>query len=282
MTTPTLSDFQMQIGTLVMGAGTSYRITKVSGLGQPDRRNRDIARPLFDGDFKGSSYYQSRTVTVELDLVAATASAATALLSALSLQWRGSNILYVQLPGWSTRAIEGEPRRLKSDDKSTNRFGLIPAVLEYYSPTPAMYGDIVTDGAPVTIVGGFTFPATAPWSFGTAAGGPVTAVTNGGDYDYPPVMRIYGPFTGATITRASDSAYLGLSGLTLVAGEYVEIDMDARTITKSDGTNARRYMTAGSVWMTIPPGSETFTLTADDAEAAVTYLAVDARSAWLA
>jgi hypothetical protein len=282
VTAPTLIDYQMQIGSLVMGASTSYRITRVTGLGQPDRRSGDVSRPLSDGDFKGSSFYSSRTVVIDVNIEAATGSGATALLSALSLQWRGTNILYAQMPGWGTRAIEGEPRRMRSDDKSTNRFGLIPVVLEYYSPTPAMYEDIVTTGTPPAPAAAFTFPATFPVTFGAVTGGLSTSTTNSGDYDYPPVMRVYGPYTDVTITRNSDSAFLGLAGVSVVAGEYIEIDMDARTILHSNGANQRRYMTAGSVWMTIPPGSETFTITPSGSSGTTTYLAIDGRSAFLA
>lgn len=282
MTTPVLSDYQFQYGSLVLGAGTSYKIRGISGLGQPDRRSSDTRRPLADGDFLGASYYESREVVISLDLVAASASAVTALLSALSLAWRGSGVLYAKFPGWSaTRAFYGEPRKLVSSDRADHRSGYLPVTLLFYSPSPAMYGDIATTGAPITITGGFTFPATAPWSFGTASGGFTVTAPNGGDYAYSPTMRIYGPFSSATIVRGSDGAYLGISA-SVASGDYVEIDNDARVINLSDGTNYRRYMTAGSSWLSVPPGGDIFTLSATAGTASVTHLEIDSRSAWLA
>jgi hypothetical protein len=281
MSAPVLSDYQIQIGSLVMGASTAYRITRVTGLGQPERRYGDVARPISDGDFMGSGYYSSRVVTIEMSLVAASASAATALLSALSLQWRGSATLYVRMPGWGTRAIPGQPRKLHADDRAWNRFGHIPVILEYYAPGSAMLGDIVTTGATPGVIGTFTFNFTFNITFGTATTGWVATAANGGDYNYAPTMRVVGPFTQAIVTRASDGATFTLNA-TLTSGQYASIDMDARTILRDDGTNLRRYLAAGSTWLTVPAGGDTFTLTPSGAHATETHLEIDSRDAWLA
>lgn len=282
VTAPVLSDYQFQYGSLVIGASTGYRLREISGLGQPSRRSTDIRRPLADGDFSGTSYYESREITISIDLVAASASAATTLLSALSLAWRGSGILYAKFPGWSAaRAFYGEPRKLVSSDRSDHRSGYLPVSLLFYSPAPAMYADIVTVGAATAVTAGLSFPSVLPWIFGVVSSGTELDVVNDGDYNYSPVMRLYGPFTSATVTRSSDGAYIGI-GATIAAGEYVDIDHDARTIVKSDGTNLRRYLINGSRWLSTPPGSDVFTMTATDTLAAYTHIEIDARSAWLA
>lgn len=291
-----LSNYQMQVGTgLVMGPGTPFLIDNVQGLGQPDRRTGDQARPLADGEFFGSDFYAGRQLVIDLTVVGSSAAGggtpstdraaqAVANLSALSLAWRGDQTLYVALPGWTTaRTVVGRCRRLKSDDRQAVKVGRIPVSLEFYSPYPAMFSPLATVGAAPGVLGGMVLPSALPWGFGVANSGLTCTVTNSGDYNYAPVLRLHGPFTNGAVTRSSDGATFGLSlPGPLSSADYVVVDNDARTVVKhSDGSNLRRYLTAGSSWLSFPPGTDTLTLSTDYG-ATGPYIEADTRSAWLA
>jgi hypothetical protein len=286
-----LSNYQMQVGSLVMGPGTPFLIDNVQGLGQPDRRVGDQPRPLADGDFMGSTFLASRQVIIDLTITGSTAwdggtpnpdraAQALANLSALSLAWRGSPALSIAQPGWGTRSLVGQPRRLKSDDRQAVKVGRIPVTLEYYSPYPAMFSPAVVSGVTPSASPTWTYPLGFPHSFGTYNTGLTATANNSGDYGSYPVIVVSNPNGGFTITRSSDSLFFGLDIPGPISGA-VTFDMDARTVVDSLGNNLRRYMRAGSSWLQLAVGADTYTLVLTTPVPGP-WIQVTSQSAWLA
>lgn len=112
-------------------------------------------------------------------------------------------------------------------------------------------------------------------------------VTNDGTVATPPLIIIYGPTEDPVISNETTGKEIDLSnagGLTLLAGERVEINVAALTITKVDGsdveTDASGYMTPASEWIFLRPGDNVLLLL--DASPAETLSTFDVtyRSAW--
>lgn len=83
-------------------------------------------------------------------------------------------------------------------------------------------------------------------------------VVNAGNTDAYPLIRIYGPVTEPVLDNNTQGKSLAFTGLTLVAGEYLEIDTRAKTILlNSDPTNSRYDKLAfpTSQWWTLSPGN---------------------------
>jgi hypothetical protein len=125
-----------------------------------------------------------------------------------------------------------------------------------------------------------TFDRTYPAS--NVAGAVI--VTNLGNIPVDPILRLYGPCTNPRIENATDaSKSLRFTGVTLAAGEYLEVDVRNRTVRANGDAAANRYSNLDftlSQWWRLLPGDnniryfpETFTAGA----AAVLIF----RSAWI-
>lgn len=120
----------------------------------------------------------------------------------------------------------------------------------------------------------------------TYSGGVVigeTTVTNNGNADAYPLIRIYGPVTEPVLTNVTQNKSLVFVGLTVLAGEFLEVDTRNKTIRYLGLASDSRYSKLSfplSSWWTLSPGDNTIrflpaTFTAP-ANAEISY-----RDAWL-
>jgi hypothetical protein len=92
-----------------------------------------------------------------------------------------------------------------------------------------------------TATGGKVYPLSYPRDYGTGTAPGTGVITIGQNLSTPPVIRIYGPVTGPSITNASTGATLAFaSSFTIAAGQYVAIDAGAGTVYANDDPNASR------------------------------------------
>jgi len=112
----------------------------------------------------------------------------------------------------------------------------------------------------------------------SATVGGTVVVNNAGDTESFPTITLRGALESPTITNQTTGKSLTLSGLGLLTGETVVIDMKARTIKKGDG-NAISFKTATSQFWGLQPGNNTIVFTDTDfsetASATISH-----RSAW--
>lgn len=112
-----------------------------------------------------------------------------------------------------------------------------------------------------TSSGGMTFNRTFNITFAASTGGTV-AVNNLGNQPTPPVFRIYGGVTNPDITLVGTGKQISLTG-TVQAGDYLEIDVFARTIKLNGTSNALYYLdAANTTWFELPVGTSTIQATA--------------------
>lgn len=106
--------------------------------------------------------------------------------------------------------------------------------------------------------GGMTFPMTFPLAFqpGLVPGASVLSVS--GTVGAPPTIDIYGPCSGPLFRVVDTGIEMSFPSLTINAGDFVHIDVAARTITVNNDPSQSRYSYldfAASAWPLLPPGS---------------------------
>jgi hypothetical protein len=277
-----LDDFQYDIGGVLIGAGTAVNVISVEGLGRPPVRDNDVDQPSSDGQFAGPDYWAARQIQVDAaiktpgnpgachDMVAAL----QAVTDAASVRLVGGQGLPLRIkrPGRPVKQITVRARKLDLDD-SRIIHGYAPIDLEMLAHDPTFYADdVTTTEIPLGWLtgGGFAAPVVAPIFVqnGTTAADRPGWVTNQGDADAWPVIRITGPAANVSVIHAASGRTLALPTLNLDAGRWVEIDTRPgyRTVTWDNGGNASTYLSPSSRvdLFSIPPGTSEMRWTAFD------------------
>ncbi|MCX4911797.1 hypothetical protein [Streptomyces sp. NBC_00878] len=254
MSTPIeLEDGQHQLGSVLIGRGTSVRIATIEGLGQPSVRSQDVEPPGEDGLWIGADYYSGRTLRIDAG-ISQSGNQAGALDTLAALQAdadsagvRGSGGLTMSLrlkfPGRPTRVVRGRLRKLEPDvTKSIH--GWIPLDIEFQGQDHLYYADEPdTTSIPLGILshGGFTAPIVPPF---TIAGDPFAVgrpsfLSVAGTAPTWPLLRVNGPCANPSITHVESGVSITVQ-TTLADGEWVEIDTRPgwRTVLRNNGGGA--------------------------------------------
>lgn len=233
-------DQQMQLGTLLLGAGTPYEIdggpTGLVGWDDlPGMDTADVPRPNAPGEYPGTVYPTARIITVQLSIhgdgaghaanLAALRAATTATLAAETpLAFRlGGQTLYC-----SARCLNRSiPTGVNYAAGRTEK-----AVLQFKATDPRRYVTALSSAstAPPTSSGGITWPITWPITWSSTGTGGTVQVVNSGDYNTPPVITLKGPLTTPAVYRQDTGEVLELL-TTMADGEVAVIDVLAGTVT---------------------------------------------------
>lgn len=279
--------WQLEIGGLVLGAGTDYEIDEngPGGLGLPDLRTSDTPRPQDHGLFFGEDFFAGRKLAFDLWVLGNTPAGTTALMDALVAVWQppagqaGISALTIRLPGQDDRILFGRPRRL-AYDTATLRGGAVRASLQYEAADPRIYSaaEITTTVDLPEVSGGLVWPTGWPLVWGAGSSGAAT-ITNDGNFPSRPLVTFHGQLIGPSLvnvtagrTFAMQDAYILDSGDTLV------VDFDARSVLLNGTASRYGDVDSASQWWDLAPGPNDLQLAAHagDGWADVTY-----RSAWL-
>lgn len=278
-----LTDWQYDIGGVVIGADTTVQVLETTGLGRPPVRDSDVDQPSMDGQFSGPDYWAGRQVQIDAaikipgnpgachDMVAAlqaaTDPAAVRLVGGQGLTFR------MKRPGRPVKRMTVRARKLDPEYRQVIH-GYVPLDLELLAHDPTFYADSesVTE-LPLGWLtgGGFAAPITAPIYVqdGTVAADRPGWITNNGDADAWPILRVTGPCANVTITHVASGRSLALPTLNLAAGRWIEIDTRPgyRTVTWDNGGNASTYLSPSSRidLFALPPGQSEVRWTAFDA-----------------
>ena len=110
-------------------------------------------------------------------------------------------------------------------------------------------------------------------------------IENSGDAPSPPALiRVTGPGTNPVVRRTWGGVQLNItfSGLTLTAGQYVDIDVVNKTATHSDGSNVYQYISfLTTQWWELGSGNNTVRLDWGSGATAASVLRVDWRHCWI-
>jgi len=265
------------------GAGTTARVTDVTGLDTPPMRTSDSPVPGRDGALGGIDLLDARSIEFELTFVESSrATLLAALLDLSAALARRSDDLPLSFqadPSLPVMRVNCRPRRRNVPMPNPNLDGYVLATLQLVANDPLIYSDAehaVATGAP-TVSGGFTFTFTFPFNFGTIGSGGVVAVSNVGTAPAPWIAIVQGPCVGVTIADHFGGR-VRWDG-TLAAGEVLTIDSHPARHTAVIGGTASRFglIAADSTWFDLLPGSNEIFFSTDNGAGALTF---SWRDAW--
>lgn len=105
-------------------------------------------------------------------------------------------------------------------------------------------------------IAGLVAPVVAPWVLNAAPPNGSVEVVNSGTADAYPLLRLYGPCDGPSITLETTGDELAFDdSLTVSAGDFLEVNTREKTIryNASAGDSRDTYLTVPE-WWSIPPG----------------------------
>lgn len=111
-------------------------------------------------------------------------------------------------------------------------------------------------------------------------------ITNSGDIESPPILRIYGPAPNPKIALFRDDGvtqYVQLNGLTLTgASDYAVIDVRRRTAVRNTGQNLYDFAVGSDWWALEPdPWVNVVRLLSDTPSGGTPYATIDWRNAYM-
>jgi hypothetical protein len=252
-------------------------IEEVTGFDSPPVRTNVEALPEADGGAFGNQYYGPRSWTISGRIVGLTAeqrNLAVASLQRASRALRGNLRLRSAPTGFPELEVTGRVEGFRITGGFVKSF-----LIQGISADPRIYSSTVytleVDGEAST--SGATFPWVFPADFGGTSGATAeTEITNAGNMETHALYRVWGPATAFQITNATPrytidevtgattfepDASFYVDAVTLLAGEYVDVDTRNRTVTRNDGSSLYdRVRFPGSVWPLLPPGTNTIQL----------------------
>jgi len=254
--------------------GTSFRVVEslVGWDDAPGVRSGMVARAGQDGAWDATGNFSERVVEIVGFVQEPTMVAARAVARQLSaLRPQSVHTFVVAESAAPASALSARVRVTVGvkpvwvDDMS---FGF---TLQVTAPDMLRYGAVTFGSASLSAASGgagLTYPLVYPRDYGVAAGvtpGAVT-VSNTGTAQFWPVLRIDGPVTNPVVT-ASTGSWLRYTG-SLLAGQWLDIDLGARTVLLNGQVSHRFKVTGGGDWLAVPVGGATFEFDADTADPA--------------
>jgi hypothetical protein len=187
--------------------------------------------------------------------------------------------LVFQVPGVAEGRkvrVNARPRGL-AGNLDLSWFYEIPVVnLRFLATRPWIYDNTETTSTSPILAGsssGITWSLTWPLVWGTVTASSFT-VTNDGTNRAEFVATIPGPVVNPVIQHLDRGLELAF-GITLAAGEHLEVDTEARTVLLN-GT-ANRYYTKSGDWFNLSPGDNLLSYRADSGSS---NLSIVYRSTW--
>lgn len=277
-----LDDWQYDLGGVLIGTGTSINVIETTGLGRPPVRASDTDQPSMDGQFAGPDFWAGRQIQFDAaikipgnpaachDMVAALQAATDP--AAVRLTGGQGMTLRIKRPGRAVKRLTVRARKIDPEYRTVIH-GYVPLDMEFLAHDPTFYADsTTTTEIPLGWLtgGGFAAPVTAPIYVqdGTVAADRPGWVTNNGDAEAWPVIRVTGPCANVSIIHAASGRTLALPTLNLLAGQWIEIDTRPgyRTVTRENGGYASTYLSPSSRLdqFSLPPGQSEMRWTAFD------------------
>lgn len=223
------ADGQLQYGTLLMGTGTVYRFSGLTGWDDlPGLDTADVPRPNADGAWPGSIYAAERTITTDITITTDPASypAALAALRAATAPLGGEQPLVIQLGGQKLQAGVRCTGRIVGPDGYA--LGTEKVALKWTASDPRRYIAVLSSAttAPPVTSGGITWPVTWPitWPSSGAGGAGTVNVVNSGDWNTPLTITLRGPLTTPAVYRQDTGAVIELNTV-MAAGDVCVIDV---------------------------------------------------------
>jgi hypothetical protein len=135
-----MSDWQVVLQGLTMGAGTNYEIgpAGISGLGVPKTKTADVDLDSQHGAYGSPDYLSVRVLLIPITVSGDNAADAFDNLELLNTAWgpvQADVEITITLPGWGTFSYMGRPRGLDVDPEFA-KSGEFSAIGEFHALDP--------------------------------------------------------------------------------------------------------------------------------------------------
>ncbi|MFJ5802674.1 phage distal tail protein [Streptomyces decoyicus] len=270
MSMPSEAIGRIQWGPLTFGPGSPYGVEACLGLDDlPDVRGDDTNRPNQHGEYSGADYTTARTIQIGLAIRADSPDQLRELKLALRAATQpGRAPAPLQFLDWDCVAY-GKVRRRNIPYDAHFLWRTGEAAIEFYCPNPRLYS-VAERTASTTAYSpsaGRTYNLVPPRAYGASGASGRLTITNAGDSEAYPVLRIDGPVAQPVIEAtapntggdeddgeaAATTTTLSISG-TLQTGEYLLIDTRTRAVLLMGSAPRRDWVRAGSQWPVLSPG----------------------------
>lgn len=284
LTTPTWG-LDGWAGNVLDDAGVAWVVEEVDGWDDsPPVRLEATEREQDDGAYDADTFYGARLLTLTGRADApdkATMQAAKRRLAQVCADLRaGLKALSCDEADRTRYAYVRRAADVKVKDQGARMFSW---QLQLLAPDPRKYGAAATVATGLANVagGGATFPMAMPLIFAGAAGATgAIVVTNAGAYASRPTFRILGPVTDPVLENLTTGQRLRFAGLSLGAGDYLDVDTDARSAVLNGSASRRGTVASDSEWWSLAPGDNQVRFLAA-AYTAAAQLQVTYRPAWV-
>lgn len=277
-----LDDFTFEYNGLLMGKGTNVRITSIAGLDDWEVTTNSVTVPRGDGNIPGDDYVNAKMIELTMQIVNPSDGNFTAVQNAFLRQTASSPFKF-KLPNRDEKLVFVRPHGRAVVHDPSAKF-MMPISVRLRADDPRIYG--------VNQISGVLRPFN-PSSGGTDyakdgdtdyVGNPTSGelvLTNNGNVDAYPIIRLYGPqdggsLTGFTIFNVTTGAQADFNfSTTMLAPDIFTVDMNRIvTVQTEDGpyinlNGDNRY----SNWVhprdifSLRPGSNTLHLMIDGSTA---------------
>lgn len=208
-------------------------VVSVLDLGFAEIREAAEARPDTDGVIDQTAFIGACVVTLSGTIVGTASVTRQAVLDRLkTFLWPGRRpyLVFQQEPYSDVRRIR---LRAKSHGAPISRPVTADFVVSWSGPDgvqEAYEEETTTFSASTDVEAGFTFDISFDLVFPESPPVGVTTVTNDGNVNAYPIVRLYGPCTGPKVENQTLGRKIELPSLTIAAGDYIELDTRAKTI----------------------------------------------------
>lgn len=130
---------------------------------------------------------------------------------------------------------------------------------------------------------GRTYDLTFDRVYPASTGLGTIVVTNAGNADADPTLRIFGPCTDPQVTNETTGDTLKFAGITVADGDWLEVDMAEATVLLNGDASASRFSFVdfpGSTFWTLGPGDSTVRFHPASSSGA-SVLEITFRSQWI-
>ena len=281
----TLAEGQVQLRDLVFGAGAEIRFVgrnHFNPFNRTARADQGGPRAWNDGNWSGAEFTDQVVIPMRLVIFAAGSGITgwLARMRALLAAFKPSHDdleLRFALNG-AEYVMYGRPRLVDPDARMMDGTNYVQAA--FVALDPVMYSGtehVEQLMLPIT-TGGLEFPVQFPVTFAATTIAGRVPITNAGTAEVGLRLRIDGPVQEPRVSLLVGSTSLVLRfGVTLTAGQWLDIDTAARTV-YMNGTASRRGNASGD-WPMLPPGTHELAFDAAVYDAAA-QLTVTWRDGW--
>lgn len=253
-----------------------------SGLDSADVRENAADQVEADGGIHGNFYYGRRPIILQGTILANSSTQRNeriARLKRASNAMRDDSVLTFTPDGGLESFLKLRRQQPLRITKGWVKEFQLPMV----AADPRIYGTTLTTvsaeagGAPNA---GRTYAKAFDFSYGAALSVGQIFITNNGDAESPPIIKVYGPGVNPSLYNATTNETVSLI-YSLAAGEYLEIDLNARTVLLNGVTN--RYSAvdfASTHWWMLQPDQNDIRLGYFSFEAGAKF-EISYRDAWI-